>query len=228
MGFNIQLLILITVTTFTADVAQTHSKKYITITNKVEKKASLNSVSNSGLSVEERNNLTSVLNRSLEKFNLTVDGLSEEQFNYRMKPSEWTIAECIEHITLAELRFPKIVEEEMKKPADPEMRKKVKIADDAIRGRITNRFWKARSPEVLKPTGSFTTTELALKLFRKQRKETLEYINSTNDDLRNHFWEHRATGIIDLYQTLILMSGHLERHIAQIEEIKSSKRFPKK
>jgi hypothetical protein len=212
MKFNIQTFLLIMVSMVSklnTTIAQTHS------------------VATVGLSVEERSNLTAVLNKSLEKFNLIVEGLSQEQFSYRMKPNEWTIAECIEHITLAELRFPKIVEEEMKKPSDPENRKKIKIKDEAIRARITNRFWKARSPEKLKPTGSFITPELAITTFRQQRKETIGYIDTTTDDLRNHFWEHRATGIIDLYQTLILMSGHLERHIAQIEEIKSSKRFPK-
>jgi hypothetical protein len=60
----------------------------------------------------------------------------------------------------------------------------------------------------------------------EKRQATIEYIKTTQNDLRNHFWKHPATGVVDLYQTLILMSAHLERHTAQIEEIKSAKRFP--
>ena len=62
--------------------------------------------------------------------------------------------------------------------------------------------------------------------FKKQRLKTIEYIKTTNDDLRNHFWKHRLTGTIDLYQTILLMSAHLERHLAQIEQIKKTAAFP--
>jgi tRNA A37 threonylcarbamoyladenosine synthetase subunit TsaC/SUA5/YrdC len=92
---------------------------------------------------------------------------------------------------------------------------------------MLSRIWKAKSLEIFKPTGCFTSSEEAIKTFQEQRTKTLQYVNTTSDDLRNHFWKHPLTGTIDLYQTLILMSAHLERHIDQIEKVKAASNFPK-
>jgi hypothetical protein len=92
---------------------------------------------------------------------------------------------------------------------------------------MTSRRWKAKSPEIFKPTNKFATANEAITAFQNQRMQTIAYVEATKDDLRNHFWKHPLTGKIDLYQTLLLMSAHLERHIEQIENIKSSINFPK-
>ncbi len=182
---------------------------------------------NQSLSTSERKELIVQLQNSLDKFNATIAGLSSNQLNFREKDKKWTIAECIEHVTLAELKFPTIVADEMQKPSNPDYRKKIKIKDDKIRPKMLSRIWKAKSPEVFKPTGRFTSSDEAIKTFQEQRVKTLDYVNTTNDDLRNHFWKHPLTGTIDLYQTLILMSAHLERHSEQMEKIKAASNFPK-
>jgi DinB superfamily len=183
---------------------------------------------NNTLSDKERKELIEALQNSFNKLNNAIDNLSLEQINYREKEKKWTIVECIEHITLAEIKFPSIVATEMQKPSNPEYRKKIKIKDEKIRPKMLSRIWKAKSPEIFKPTGKFTTFNEAITTFRDQRLKTIEYIKTTKDDLRNHFWKHPLTGTIDLYQTLLLMSAHLERHIEQIEYLKKSKEFPLK
>jgi uncharacterized damage-inducible protein DinB len=182
---------------------------------------------NSLLMPEERTFLVELLQASLAKFDKSIANLTEEQLKFRISSNKWTIAECAEHICLAELHFPQIVREELQKPVAPERRKKIKITNEKIIARLTNRRWKAKSPEIFKPSGKFLTIEETINAFRLQRNKTIDYVNTTNDDLRNHFWKHPATGVVDLYQTMILMSAHLERHTAQIEEIKAFKDFPK-
>lgn len=179
------------------------------------------------LSTSERQELIVQLQSSLDLFNETIAGLTIEQLNFRESEKKWSIAECIEHITLAELKFPTIVADEMQKPSNPDYRKKIKIKDKKIRPKMLSRIWKAKSPEIFKPTGRFTSSVEAIKTFQDQRIKTMEYVNNTNDDLRNHFWKHPLTGTIDLYQTLILMSAHLERHIEQMKKIKTATNFPK-
>lgn len=171
------------------------------------------------LTETEKNRMKEVLNNSLMKFNTIVNNLSEEQLNFRPEPSKWTIADCIEHITLAELEFQKILESEMQKPANQYLRSKINIKDDEIRPKMTSRKWKAKSPEIFKPSNHFTNSKEAIATFQRQRKQTIAYIETTNDDLRNRYWKHPLTGKIDLYQTLLLMSAHAERHIEQIEKL---------
>jgi hypothetical protein len=178
------------------------------------------------LSQIERNKMIDLLNNSLQKFNTSIYNLSESQLNFRSSKGKWTIAECIEHITLAELEFPKILAQKLSNPAQPKLRKKVKIQDEEIQPKMTSKSWKAKSPEIFKPSHKFNNSIQAIAAFRAQRNQVINYIETTKDDLRNRYWNHPLTGTIDLYQTLILMSAHLERHIDQIENIKKSSAFP--
>jgi uncharacterized protein YndB with AHSA1/START domain len=170
----------------------------------------------------ERESMIQVLQQSHEKFMAAISGLTSEQLNYKQSPNKWSIAECIEHVTLAEIRFPEIVKEEMLKPSDPEKRKKIKMKDEDIQPKMTSRKWKAKSPEIFKPSNKFKTVDDAISAYSAQRLSTMDYVKTTQDDLRNHFWKHPLTGTIDLYQTLLLMSAHLERHTEQIELIKKA------
>jgi hypothetical protein len=185
-----------------------------------------NSTKNQELNDEERKIIVQILEASLEKFEIATQNLSEEQLFFKVKLNKWSIAECIEHVSLAEIRFPEIVQEEMKKPSNPEYRSKIKIKDEKIRPKMLSRIWKAKSPEVFKPSGKYQNPKDAIIAFKEQRLKTIDYMRATKDDLRNHFWKHPLTGTIDLYQTIILMSAHLERHIEQMEKIKKDEYYP--
>jgi DinB superfamily len=174
------------------------------------------------LNAKERNTLNGQLQISYDKLNTAIAKLNTAQLNFKPSEKKWSIAECIEHVTLAELRFPEIVKEEITKIPNPAFREKIRISDDEIKPKMLSKSWKAKSPEIFKPSGKFASIEETISTFRKQRQQTIAYINSTDDDLRNHFWKHPLTGHIDLYQTLLLMSAHLERHVEQIESIKSN------
>lgn len=175
----------------------------------------------------ERMKMQEILKKSLLQFNEAVNNLTETQLAFRPSKDKWTIAECIEHIALAELEFPKILQSEIQKPSNPDLREKINIKDEEIQPKMTSRKWKAKSPEIFKPSNKFTNVKQAIETFQNQRNETIAYVGKTKDDLRNHYWKHPLTGTIDLYQTLLLMSAHLERHIEQIKNIKSLNMFPK-
>jgi hypothetical protein len=183
--------------------------------------------SNPKLTEMEKNQMNEILSSTLIKFNKATNNLSEAQLNYKPALDKWSIAECIEHIKLAELEFPKIIGREMQQPANPSLRKKINITDEEIKPKMTSKNWKAKSPEIFKPSNTFASTNEAITAFQKQRAETILYIKTTNDDLRNRYWKHPLTGLIDLYQTLLLMNAHLERHKEQIENIKLLNEFPK-
>lgn len=135
--------------------------------------------------------------------------------------------ECAEHIALAEQSLFSIIKIQLQIPFDPLKKKEIKITDKKIITRLTFRLFKAKSPEKIRPTGKFTDLETARNAFILQRDSTIAYANNTQDSLHEHFWQHPATGTIDLYQTIILLSAHCKRHILQIEEVKNRQHFPK-
>ncbi len=113
-------------------------------------------------------------------------------------------------------------------PAAPEKREQVKGKDQIIIDRVPDRSHKAQAPEFLKPTGRWATEAELVKVFETSRSANMDYIRSTNDDLRDHFFDHPVLGTMDGYQWLLLISAHsVLRHTAQIEEVKADPNFPK-
>ena len=89
------------------------------------------------------------------------------------------------------------------------------------------RSHKAQAPEMLRPTGRWATETDLVKAFEDSRKANMDYIRTTNDDLRDHFYAHPVFGLLDGYQWLLLLSSHSARHTEQIEELKADPNFPK-
>ncbi len=179
------------------------------------------------LSPEERAAAVALLTQTRADIMQSVRGLSAAQLAYRTAPERWSIAECLEHIALAEAGIFQMQQGAMQAPADPARRAEIKVTDAQVVQILTNRRGKAQSPEILKPTGRFPSSEAALQFFSAQRDKTLAYVRAVPDDLRVHYWQHPATGPIDAYQTLLLLAAHSERHRLQIEEVKASAGFPR-
>jgi len=112
-------------------------------------------------------------------------------------------------------------------PAAPEKREQVKGKDELILQKVPDRSHKAQAPEFLRPTGRWASEAELTKAFDDARAANIQYIRTTNDDLRDHFFDHPAFGTLDGYQWLLLISAHSARHTEQIEEVKADPNFPK-
>ena len=156
----------------------------------------------------------------------TLNGLSEEQLNFKSSPESWSIAECVEHLAISENAFDQMLQESLKTPADPSKRVDVKMTDKELMAMIRNRDNKVKTSEPFEPSGKFGTYEEALNAFGTKRAEHIAYMETTEDDLRNHYAQ-LPFGTIDAFQLLIFMSGHTERHVKQMEEVKTDKNYPK-
>jgi DinB superfamily len=182
----------------------------------------------SGLPESKRTYAAAELRRTKQSLEAELVGLSSEQLSFKATPEKWSIAEIVEHLALSENGLFQIMQQSLKTPADSLKRNEIKVTDEQISRRLTNRNTKVKAPEVIQPTGKFPSVEAAMKAFTQRRDATIQYVSTTNDDLLNHFWQHPATGTIDLYQTMLLISAHSERHILQLREVKQSEGFPKK
>jgi uncharacterized damage-inducible protein DinB len=180
------------------------------------------------LSPEERDFALKNLQMTHDKFLQSIAGLSEKQWTFKPGPDRWSVAEVAEHITVAESAiFGLIQKQVMASPAAPEKRDQVKGKDEIILQRMPDRNHKAQAPEFLRPTGRWPTEADLTKAFEESRKVTMDYVRTTSDDLRDHFFDHPVFGTMDGYQWLLLLSSHSARHTAQIEEVKADPNFPK-
>ncbi len=173
------------------------------------------------LSPQERSDAVEELESSRRRLLSALEGLTEEQWRARPAPDRWSIAECAEHITAAEVPIPKLLKSPIAvdPPADerPEIRKK----DDYVRRVLRDRSGRQEAPERLHPKGRFSGRDETIRTFQERREANLDYLRTTSDALRDWFAPHPFAGLIDGYQWILFLAAHTDRHAVQIEEIRS-------
>ena len=173
----------------------------------------------------EREQLLKSLEESRERVLFMAKNLSREQLHYRPAPDRWTVAECLEHISVVEARVLGAIQKTLEAGPDPSKRSVLEGKDDALIAGAVARITRFKAPEPLVPTGRWPDDRL-LKEFEGTRRETRAFAAGTTADLRRHFYKHPALGDLDLYQWMLLIAGHCDRHRLQGEEVMASPGFP--
>jgi hypothetical protein len=174
---------------------------------------------------EEREAAITELTKTQDLLLTTIKGLSEEQLNYRSDVDSWSIAECVEHIAISENNLFGMAMGAIETPADPSKGGDGKMTDEQLMAIIVDRSTKVKTSEAFEPSGKFGSFEETLNAFLEKRKSNIEFVSTTDADLRNHYAQ-LPFGSIDAYQALLFMSGHTERHILQIVEVMEHDDFP--
>lgn len=156
-----------------------------------------------------------------------VNGLSDAQMKFKTAPDRWSVADCLEHIILAEKGLFEMEQNAVKQPANPDKRKDIKVKDEDLTKMLGDRSKKNKAPEMLQPKGTFATSAEAIAAFTAQRDKIIDYVKTTNEDLRNHVADMPMGSPMDAYQILLLVAGHSGRHTKQLEEVKADPGFPK-
>tara|TARA_R100001369_G_scaffold92726_1_gene139366 strand:+ start:412 stop:1017 length:606 start_codon:yes stop_codon:yes gene_type:complete len=179
----------------------------------------------STLTDAEREFAVKELTKSHDHFLNTLEGLNEEQLNYKVTDDSWSIAECAEHIAISENMIFGMMQGTLAQEPDPSKRSEVKVTDEGLIAMIEDRSNKVKTSEPFEPSGKYGNFEETVNEFKTKRKEHIEYVKSTQDDLRNRY-QQLPFGTVDAYQILLFMSGHTERHIKQMEEVMDDEDFP--
>ena len=155
-----------------------------------------------------------------------VRGLSPTQLEYRASPDRWSIRQVVSHLAVAEPDYWRDLQKSLK--AAPDMDHKKSANSDA------DILWYGIDRVVHTKTGgghekvdTYKDLNEALNKFQALRATMIEYIKTTNDDLRAHSFGDGAE-VIDCWQWMLEISTHSERHLQQIREIKNDPNFPNK
>jgi len=174
----------------------------------------------------EREMAVTEMTKTRDRLHSVVEGLSDAQLNFKSTPESWSIAECVEHLAISENTFSQMLQGAVQTPADSSKRSEVKMTDEKLMAMITDRSHKVKTPEAFEPSGKFGSYTETVEAFTAKRGEHIEYVKTTADDLRNHYGQ-LPFGTVDAFQVLLFMSGHTERHVAQMEEVIADENFPK-
>jgi len=184
------------------------------------------STEDSGITEVERKIAIEHLEKSRDHMMNVLDGLSEEQLNFQEKEESWSIAQCVEHIAISEATFNGLIQQTVATGNNPTLKDSVKLSDDKLVQIIIDRSNKVKTSEAFEPSGKFGSHKATVDAFSKKRAEHIEYVKTTEDDLRNRFNSNLPFGTVDAYQLLLFTAGHTERHVLQMEEVMNSQLFP--
>src|SRR5688572_29783955 len=187
--------------------------------------ASLNAAA--PISQQDRDALIGDLQRSRAEFLASIaDVTTEAQWNYKPAPDRWSVGECAAHIIAAEEYFRQNIATALKSPALPAAQQSA-AGDAAMVKMIRDRSQRFQAPAGLEPTGKVVPKAQAIKDFEATREKTLAYVRTTKDPLREH-GAGTPPNITSAYQLVLMLSGHTERHTAQLLEVKGTGGYPRK
>lgn len=172
----------------------------------------------------ERNYALSHFHATRKLFLDSIAGLTPAQWNYQPAPGRWSIAETAEHVVLTEDMLFGHFKKLLAQPAGAP-RKVTREEDEKILAWISDRGRRATAAAEVRPSGRWKSPEEAAREFKARRGRTIEYLIESSDDLRSRL--RGGEPKMDAYQFLLVISGHTERHVAQINEVKASPGYPR-
>lgn len=147
-----------------------------------------------------------------------LEDISEQVFLRKSTPDVWSIAEVMEHVIKVEttviITLQQLAKSATKTPLDQPK------SSEEVMELSASRALKSKAPENFLPVGIFTNKKVAMETFEMCRKKTNDFVNHDSIDLKTVTFPHPRIGILDGNNWLTFVSGHTQKHIAQIKELK--------
>ena len=159
-----------------------------------------------------------------------VAGLNEAEQNFRPAPAAWTAAEIMEHLAIIEQQLVRLTETMLKKAeaagpgsAEGETKAFAPFSLDEMIER--SRREKYQAPETVRPSGDVPLAESLARLRRTRAALSELRPRLEQADLTDMRYPHPAFGPLDAYAWLAFIGLHEERHLRQIQALKSAPEF---
>ena len=162
------------------------------------------------------------LKANRENVRAAVSGLSHEQLVFRPSEDRWSVADCLEHISLVETRIYMGIQHALSQQPEPEKRAEVAKKIEKLERAVLDRNFKVAGPSAVMPRRQWTEFSELVEAFDSIRGRTLQFAEETTSPLHDHFFPHMIFKDLDCYQWLIMMDLHATRHIGQMEEVKAA------
>ena len=144
-----------------------------------------------------------------------VAGLSPQQLAYRPSSTSWSILEVVDHLVVVGPIYWNSLQN-----ARPVGAGRVGMMNDVdVLWYGIDRSDREIALQTEEPSRKLHDLQGAMKAYRAQHAELLQYVRTTKDDLRGRLVDRQNC---DAYQWALLISTHEQRHILQIREIKAN------
>jgi uncharacterized damage-inducible protein DinB len=184
------------------------------------------STTNYKISEEEKQFAISHLTKTGEEFINSIRDINEKQWYLRPGPGQWSVAECADHLLQTELYYlMPTIQQMLAEPADPDRLSETQGKDEISFQSMENRTFKIIGQPWEESSDKVIDKNALIDAFTAKRKEIIEWLSQSNDDFRVHYTTFPGLETIDVYQFILMISGHTTRHTGQINDIKELEFF---
>ena len=178
---------------------------------------------------EERATAIKLLKETEKEFLGMVEGLNDEQWNFKPGPFKWSVGQTAEHIALAEARLFGVVQQALAAKPNPDWETKTAGKEVALERILAARTGRAQAPGAIQPINKPMTRAEIMALFKESRARSLKFIETTDSSFKDHTFDNPfpAFGTLNAYQWFLYIPQHHSRHNKQIAEVKANPNFPK-
>lgn len=175
----------------------------------------------------DRTTLVGLLQESAITFVDSIRGTTGAQFHFKPAAGRWSIAETAEHVIVAETGSSKLIRGKMlKEPATAEQLAQAVGGEARVDARLRTRDTPFQAPDFVLPTGRWSSVREMVEAFEESRAATIDFLLTTEVDLTRYVAPHPALGSLTGLQWAYFIVRHGERHVEQIEEVKSTPGYP--
>ena len=172
------------------------------------------------LTALERQRLIAHLEMTASWLEDELAGLSAAQMTFRLAPGAWSILDVLDHLVVVGPIYWRDLQNA--KPVTSGPAGMMNDADVLWYG--IDRANRETALKTEEPARTLKDVTAGLKSYRAQHAQLVQFVRTTNDDLRRRFVERQNS---DAYQWALLISTHEQRHIMQVREIKVHPKYPK-
>ena len=179
--------------------------------------------------------LTDQLNSSTDYVNTIIASLTEEQLNWKSAPATWSVAQCLDHLVVNNVKY-------------------FKIFDDIVMGTYPQTTWqrispftnflekklldftavvpekKVKAPPSFSPSASLIDKNI-IQRFLEQQEKLIHYYNRLEPiaNRQKIIVSSPFSSLVTfrLNTLLIALANHEQRHINQADTILHHSQFPK-
>ena len=188
------------------------------------------------LFLESENLLETVIaqvQRNADEAHSVVDGLNDAQLNWKPSPDQWSIAQCLEHLTAASRGFNQYFVDALARGRQRFAAAASPTYEPTFMGRLLIKHVqpesprKLRAPKIFKPSASNLKT--ALERFLEQQKTFLKFVVDTNGiDYNRTRLRSPVTPLVrySLADAYVITVSHEQRHLQQARRVRDTPGFP--
>jgi hypothetical protein len=175
------------------------------------------------LSQDERDRATGALIAGERTFLGSVAGLTDAQWNFQPEAGTCSIGDYAEYVAATE---DSLFDTVRKLGSSPSIATKGARTPDEMLQKLM-RDGSGKAPANCRDVPHWRDRAALIKHFEESRRRTIDYVKTTQDDLRMRFQSHSVYGTLDGYQWILLMGSETERYAKAINALKNEAGYPR-